>query len=67
MLYYYYIEFFDHIISNIENIIMDIIKYYFHSTYFDLKPKQNEKNPLHNTTKPDRVYKSLKLIGNKVN
>ena len=39
MLYYYYIEFFDHIISNIENIILDIIKYYFHSTYFDLKTK----------------------------
>ena len=39
MLYYSYIENFDHIISNIENIIQDITKYYFHSTYFNLKTK----------------------------
>ena len=60
------LNFVDHIMSYIGNIIMCIIKYYTHLTYFDEK-KQKRKDPSHNTTKTDRVYKSPKSIRKKVN
>ena len=66
-MFYYYLKFVDHIISNIGNILTCIIKYYTHLTYFDEKPTKKEKKTSHNTTKADRVYKSPKSIRNKVN
>ena len=38
------LNFVDHIISNIGNIIMCIIKYYTHSTYFDEKPTKKKRD-----------------------
>ena len=43
------LNFVDHIISNIGNIIMCIIKYYTDLTYFDKMP--TKKKSSHNTTK----------------